>query len=44
MSREAVLHGTAYTFDQIRTQREVSDSDAIVARTVPGSEEQRAEE
>jgi DNA modification methylase len=43
-SREAVLHGTAYTFDQIRAQRLVSGSDAIVASTVPGIEEQRAGE
>jgi DNA modification methylase len=43
-NREAVLHGTAYTFDQVRAQRLGGGSESMVASMVSGIEAQRAEE
>jgi hypothetical protein len=43
-NREAVLHGTAHTFDQVRAQRLAGDSDTSFARTIADSEEKRSEE
>jgi DNA modification methylase len=43
-NREAVLHGTAHTFDQVRAQRLAEDSGASFARTIADSAEKRSEE
>ena len=43
-NQQAILHGTAYTFDQVRAQRLAQDRDAVSAITRPGVEEQEAEE
>src|SRR5438067_13157682 len=40
----AILHGTSYTFDQLRAQRLTRDNDALSATTKRGVQEQGKEE
>jgi DNA modification methylase len=43
-NRKAVLHGTAYTFDQVRAHRLARNNDATFAMTITDIEEKRGEE